>query len=377
MSAQLQTIEPKTTTALQVVTAAIAEMNAVAAGLNDLKAKYADVVYDMTKPADMERARQDRLAIRKPRYAVEAIRKGAKSPIVALGREVDGEAARITEEILAIENPIHEQITNEENRKEAERLAKIEAARKRQEDINNHIDYIRGLPLKGAGRTSAHALKVLEEAETFEIGDEFAEFAEVARTALVSAVAALKGIVTERQAHEAEQERIIAEREELKRLRAEQRLREIAERAVIAEEERVSREERAAEAKEQENLLRSQREEQERVARQKQIELDRQARETEGRLAEESRLRQVDLDRIEKERNDAWDLQQAELQRERAEIERQKDEMARANAPIVLETPKPTDEAILSLIAGNWGVDEETAVEWVLAMDFSRWSIAA
>jgi len=340
---------------LEQVTTAVAEFDRVAAGLAELKSRYVGLIYDFTKPGEMDRAKKDRLAVRAPRYEIETIRKGAKAPILALGKKLDSEAARITAEILSLEDPIHAQITNEEDRKEAERLAKIEAERKRQEDINNHIEYIRSLPLKGAGKTSAHARKILAEAEEIEIGDEFAEFAEVARTALVSAIAALTGIVAEREAHEAEQERIKAEREELTRLRKEQ-----AERDAVAE--RARQEE-----------LRAQREKQARLDAVAKTELDAEA----AKQREEARLRQVELDRIEKERNDAWDAQQAQLAKERAEIERQKEEMAAAQAPIVLETEKPADADIITLVAGHWGVDDGQAVEWILAMDFSKLSIAA
>lgn len=345
---------------LQQVTTAVVEFDKIAAGLAELKSRYAGIVFDVTIPNGMEAAKSARQALRKPRYEIEQIRKNAKAPILALGKKLDSEAARITAEIMTIEGPIDQQIKNEEERKERERQEKIEAEHKRVEDIQNHIYYIRGLPLKGSGKTSVHAMAVLAEAEAIEIGEEFSEFADEARNALTSALAALKGIVTERQAFEAEQERIRLEREELARLRAEQKKRDDAERARLAEEERIAKAARDEE-------FRKAREERARLDTEAKVIRDAEA----AKQAEELRLQREEQDRIQREREAAWDAQQAELQRQQEEIKRQKEELEKAQEPIVLETSRPTDDEIIGLIASHWSVDEHIAIDWILTLDLS------
>lgn len=364
---------------------AVAEFDRVAGGLAALKGLYAGVVYDVRTTKGMDDAKAARLALRKPRYEIEAIRKSAKAPIIALGKKLDSEAARITAEIMTIEGPVDEQIKNEEKRKEDERLARIEAERKRVEDIQAHINYIRGLPLKGSGKTSAHAQSILEEAQGVEIGDEFAEFADEASAALASAVAALTGIVAERQAAEAEQARIRAEREELAKLRAAQAEREKAERDRLAEEERIAKVARDAETARVQAELAAERAriaEEDRVARIKrdaetaaaEEALRQQRAEQEREAAKRDAIAKAEQDRIQAEREAQWDAQQDELRRQREELERQQDEIRKAQAPV---TQRPRDKEIIASVAERFQVDVATAVEWILEIDFSQLSIAA
>jgi cation transport ATPase len=94
----------------------------------------------------MEAAKAARAEIREPRFAVEKVRKAAKAPLLAIGRRIDAEAVRITEAILAIEEPIDGQIKAEEARKVAEREAKraAEVERLRLEAV----DRLKNLGLK-------------------------------------------------------------------------------------------------------------------------------------------------------------------------------------------------------------------------------------
>lgn len=140
--------EPQSKNPFAVV--ALKEISKVEKGLAKLKQTYANVVFDVTTNKGMEQAKKARLAIREPRYALEKIRKAEASKIKAAQTALNAEAERITNEILAIESPIHAQITAEEERKEREAA---EAARKEQERIDQiraELDRLVGTPARAA-----------------------------------------------------------------------------------------------------------------------------------------------------------------------------------------------------------------------------------
>ncbi len=107
-------------TDLQIIERALVEFSAVEAGLAVLRNDYANVVYDVATTAGMNDAKAARVALREPRYEIERIRKSAKAPLLALGKKLDSDAARITAEIEKLEGPIDAQIKAEEGRKEAD-----------------------------------------------------------------------------------------------------------------------------------------------------------------------------------------------------------------------------------------------------------------
>lgn len=109
---------------LEQVQGVLTEFSRVEAGLAALREKHLNTVYEVTTTAGMDAAKAARAEIREPRFNVEKVRKAAKAPLLELGRRIDAEAIRITEAILAIEEPIDDQIKAEEARRLAEREAK-------------------------------------------------------------------------------------------------------------------------------------------------------------------------------------------------------------------------------------------------------------
>lgn len=335
-------------TAIVEVQSAVAEFDKVAAGLEVLKETYAGVVYDVRTSKGMDEAKAARAAIREPRYEIERVRKAAKAPILKLGKELDARAKEITEQILAIESPIDEQIKNEEARKEREKQAKIEAEQRRVSGIQARIDAIRNWPSNAAGKPASLVEQQLRNATDYVIGEEFEEFADAARSVLEASTAALKGILAERVAHEAEQERITAEREELARLRAEQEKREAAERERLAEEERKAKAEREAEAAKIAAELAAERK---RIAEE----------EAAAKAARDAEAAKLAAERAEFER------QQAEARRIKEEEERAERERARLAA-----IKKPTDKELINVLAQHYNVPASKVVEWILAMDLAQ-----
>lgn len=332
-------------TDLQIIERALVEFSAVEAGLAVLRNDYQNVVYDVATTAGMADAKAARLTLREPRYEIERIRKSAKAPLLALGKKLDSDAARITAEIEKLEGPIDAQIKAEEARKEAEKQAKIEAEQKRVADIHDRIEELRGCqtltPASGSRLISEH----ISDLEALPVDDTFAEFRQQAEDAKAAGLARLNALCDAAVAHEQEQDRIKAERAELERLRAEQAKRDAEERAKLAaeaEEQRKAQAERDAEAaaelrKEREKIAAEQ-------AAQKAI-LD----------AEQARL---DADRAEVERQQKA-IRDAEAAREAA---------AKAAAAKAKAQERPTDAEIIKVIASHFGVTETTAASWVASM---------
>lgn len=321
---------------IELVSKALADFNAVEAGLQLLREQYANVVFDVTTTKGMDAAKAARLALREPRYEVERIRKAAKAPILALGRKLDDDAKRITAEIAKLEDPIDQQIKNEEERKERERQARIAAEEARVKAIQDRITDIRGVvsvPFSDAGNVADH----IRDIEAIVIDDSFQEFRQTAEDAKLASLARLREIQAGFEEREREAKRIAAEREELARLRAEQEARDAAERARIAEEQRAAREAQEAEA---------------------------------ARAAEELRQRREALAQQEREQQARIREEQERLAREREELARQQEEARRAQeAKKPTKKPgRPTDDEIIGVLVAHYGVSEKVVIGWLSEM---------
>lgn len=346
------------TSDIDLVKNALVEFNSVEAGLQALRETYAGVVYDVTTPKGMAEAKEAGKALRAPRLKVEAIRKAAKAPILALGRKLDDDAKRVTAEIAKLEDPIQAQIDNEEARLERIRQEAIAAEAARVEGIQEQIRQIRfvvALPFTDAAHVQRHIVSL----EELQVDDSFAEFQETAAAAKAASLARLREMHDAVQAHEAEAARLKAAQEELAQQRAEQEARDKAER-----ERREAEEAAAAEVRRQE---------------QAKIDADR---------AELDRQRKAQ----EQAAADAQALIDAENQRladERASLERKQEELRKAQEPPpavdpdpppptrVVNTPapaynmprqRPSDAEIIEAVAQRFDVTPATAAGWLASM---------
>lgn len=340
-------------TNIEQVQTALTEFSKVEAGLAALRQQYAGVVYDVSTSDGMADAKAARLALREPRYEIERIRKSAKAPILALGKQLDADAARITAEIEKIESPIDQQIKAEEARKEAEKQAKIAAEAARVQDIQERIAELRGCPILTAASGSKLIAQHLADLSSLPVDESFAEFRQQAEDAKAAGLARLGSLHQAALTHEAEQARIEAERAELARLRAEQAERDRVERERIAAEERAAREAREKADREAAEKLRQEREA---------LAVERRKQEAEAAAERE---------RIESERREqaAAAAEEAEkLARERAELERQQEELRQAKQPPPAPVSRPTDAEIIEAVAGHFGVTAEVAAGWLFEM---------
>lgn len=305
--------------------------------------------------------------------------KNNRCDIQRLGKQAREDATKFSKAVIAEEDRIIALISPEEARLAklrdswdekiaAEKQAKVDAEIARVAAIDARIEAIRSWPTVYTGKPASLVEQQVRVATDYQIDEFFEEKADTARAVLEASRAALVGILAERQAHEAEQERIKADRADLERLRAEQALREAAERARIADEERKAKAERDAEAARHAAHLKAQQEEQNRINAARQAELDRIERE-----------KQAEWARREAEQKAATDAENARLAAERAELERQQEELHKTREPKVTArtTERPTDDQMLATLCATYSADRETVIEWVLSMDFSRLSIAA
>lgn len=430
-----ETQAPTQSTEMIAVTAAVAEFDRVAAGIADLKKKYDKVVFDVATTSGMAQAKAARLAVRQPRYEIERIRKDAKAPILALGKHLDTEAKRITTELLAIEGPIDQAIKNEEDRKERERLAKIEAERQRVAALQERVAELRGNQSLSASSGSALLAQHVEDLEALIVDDSFQEFEQQARDAKAGGLGRLREILAAAIAHEAEQARIQAEREELARLREadEKRRAEEEERARVEREAAIAkaqaklREEREAEARRQ-AAERARIAEEERIAAEARERMQMAMSEIQGIqqqviIASAGRLgvRQggtIECIRETLAETEAWPIDadrfgtltesaqqakdaaianirnqlavaeqriadqeaQAKLAADRAEFERQQAEARRAEEEAarvkreqarIASLKKPSDDEMIGVLATHYSAPPAKVVEWLRAMDLT------
>lgn len=345
------------------VNKAVAEFDRVAAGLADLETKYKDVVFDVSTSSGMAVAKSARAEIREPRYEVEKIRKSAKAPILALGKHLDSEAARITLALEAIENPIDSVIKAEEQRIAAEKAEKARIEAERVAGIQLLIANIRNIPQQFVNASAEDIQMTIDLTAATDIAlDQYAEFTGEAMQAKAQTISALADLLTNAQEREAEQLRMAAEREELNRLRAEQ-----VERDRVAAEQRAQTE--AAERAEREAYEKKVRAEQvaeqqaarERIAEmeRQQAEIDRQRRE----LEEQQRATaHAEADRIAAAAREKQEKAEAKAKAKREQEER------KAREQFMQVGPDPKE--IISLVAEHYGVEESIAINWLSRHEF-------
>lgn len=105
----------------------ISEYSQTAAALEELRGRYAGVVYQVETPSGLKAARKGRAELRGLRVRLEKTRVEVKAPYLKQIRLIDGEAKAISRALTELEQPIDDQIKIEEARKAEIRRAKEEA----------------------------------------------------------------------------------------------------------------------------------------------------------------------------------------------------------------------------------------------------------
>lgn len=316
---------------LTLISSTLTEFEKVQAGLAELRTKYGNVVFDVRSSGGMADAKAARLALREPRYAVQRALDAAKKPLNEIKRNISERAEYITGQILEIESPIDAQIRLEENRREEEKQAKIQAEQQRVAALRARVDEITAAPIVAAGKSSPDIALAIVELEGLAVGESFEEFQPHAQDAKETALAQLRKLHDAALEREQEAERLAAERAEIERIRAEQ-----AAQAAELERQRVEQQQAAA-----------------RAAAEAAAAAQRAADEANARARREAAEREAFLrsqqDAFEEEKAAAQallDAQKRELDAERERIAAQVEEKRRAEERAAAEAAAAAQRAI-------------------------------
>lgn len=306
----------------EVTATPIAEYRPTEAALADLRARYDAVVYDVTTSKGMTEAKKARAELRDLRVSLERTRKEIKEPALTRCRQIDSEAKRITGALESLEEPIDAQIKREEQRKEDERRQREEAERQRVAAIHSRIAAFNEDAGKVIGQPAVVIKAKIDRLRAIQVTAEaFAELIEQAEEAKAAALASMESQLERQQEHEAEQERIRAERAELEELRRREQERQAADAAAAAEERRIADEAAAAERHRLDEAARVQREAEEQRLAAEPVEVERvQAEQLAQQRAEMDRERREEEQRLAAEREQLRKDQEAAA-RERARLE--------------------------------------------------------
>lgn len=233
-------------------TTEIAEYNATAAGLAELRSRLKDVAYDVTTTKGMAVAVKDRAEVRGLRVGLEKMRVSIKAPALERCRLIDAKAKKLTAELEVLEESIDDQIKVEEKRKAAEAEAKRMAEITRREGQSVKLAAIRQRTINVQGKSAqiiGAEIVALHSDQLDGFDSDYSALAKIAkdetRAALGEMHQAAIDLEAEDAARKAEAEALAKERAELAKLRAEQDARDKAARDEIAAQQRAADEARS------------------------------------------------------------------------------------------------------------------------------------
>ena len=173
----------------------ITEYSATEASLAKLRKDLSGVLFDCGTAAGMKEAKSSRMMLVKTRTGLEKIRKEIKAPALEHCKDIDTEAHRITDEILALEEPIQAQIKKEENRVAEQEFAKRKAAEEEKQQWITRIEAIRRRPLDFIGKDPDTILEAIVKARKIVVADKFPqEFWGSAEEAFLSAIGQMEAM---------------------------------------------------------------------------------------------------------------------------------------------------------------------------------------
>jgi colicin import membrane protein len=365
-------------------------------------AKKSVTITEITNEAGKDQCHASRMVLKNTRLEIQRVGEEGRDDAVKTSRAI---IAR-QKALIGITQPEEDRLQGIQDawdaKVEAEKEAKILEEMARVTRLQERVTELRGnqtlSPTDGSDLLRQH----IADLESIVVDDSFQEFQQQAVEAKTTALVRLNGILGAAIAHEAAQEKLKRDQEELARLRAAEQDRQEKARTEQAERDRLAAEAQAkadADAKtERDRIAKEAHDKQvaEARAHAEQIRLDRE------RIAKEEAEAKAKLD-AERAENDRIAAQrqaeldaQAEAQRvanaaeakrladERAEIARQQEEIRKANEPKPEPIPaathepaapakvnsrivaRPTAAELVSLVAEHYCVSNEMATRWLL-----------
>jgi hypothetical protein len=234
--------------------------------LRELVKGSADIK-EITNADGYKQCHAARMTYKRMRIEIEKTGKEARDEAISFGKAVIAEEKRLVGIISVEEERLDAIQTAYDDRKEEERKAKVEAERQRVAELQRRIAGFAAIPARFVGRPAEEIRVALQELQATEVDETFADLRPIAVETHRVAVQQLQGLLTEREAFEAEQERQRHEQLRLQAARAQQELDAEAERQRLAAEREAQEVALATQRAEQDRLAREERERQEAEAR--------------------------------------------------------------------------------------------------------------
>lgn len=259
----------------------------------------------ITNTAAYQQCHAARMGLKNARIAIEKTGKVARDEAVKFQKEVIAKEKELIAMIRPEENRLGELQDAVDKAKEREKAAVAEAERLRLEAIRARFDALKHLPLQAVGKPVAGISELIRCAEAMDGQFDDAINSDAFRYERSIVIAALKAAEDRQFMADAEAAKILAERAELERLKAEHA-------AIIAERERLAHEEH------------------ERLAANNRAE--REACEAAARAAREEEQNRIDAERAERRRieDEAAEKERERLRKERASAAAEREELQRA-----------------------------------------------
>lgn len=203
---------------------ALVKLTRTEAGLQALRVDLAGKRYDLKTVKGNDEARADRQRCVKLRTSLEAKRKAMKAPALEFGKLIDAEAKRITDAIVALEEPIDAAIKADEKRREEERAERERIEAERIAGLRGQVDAIMGQWVERCNEPDMTSERIGKGIEALGAVQMPADLADVADywSAQQSITTGRMVTLREELARREESARLAAERAELDRQRAEQ-----------------------------------------------------------------------------------------------------------------------------------------------------------
>lgn len=205
---------------LEKGTVEVTEYSATNAALAMLKQKYSEVPDANTEEgyAVIKAGIKELTGLR---TSLEAARKREKAPYLQAGKIIDEEAKRITDELVALEDPM----------KAAKKVVDDRVERERQERIARlqlKVDAIKGMPAQVRGKSSGDIAAMIDRCGEIDTAHDFYDLTKEAQAAQQASMDELTQMLTDRLAFEqAEQQRnqlaaqLAEQQEQMRRQQAE------------------------------------------------------------------------------------------------------------------------------------------------------------
>ena len=350
-------------------------------------------MFDPRTKSGMELAKSYLKLFKEPRIALEKCRAAKKAPIVEIGRLLDSKAKELSIRLEKGEAVYESAISAEKERIAAEAEAKAKAEGERQSALQAKIDDIRNAPARAALLSADEIENILSEVDSIPLTETF--FAERAAEAVYvsgQVIPQLKSLLSGKRAQEqlaaqAESQRLENERQakehaDQKEAEAQRQREELEAEAERQRQERAELDKQRAEIAANQKKIDDFNAEQERMRiaaeTKRQLEEQAAARAKQQKIDDEVRAEAEYLEKQKEAEEEATEKMFAEVAKaeaaEQARIEAEAalkpTELAKDTKP-EYKAPKtrPSDAAIIGVLALNYQVSEPVVIGWLHAMD--------